>query len=88
MRSDDNGNAARFVLDQHGQLVLNSVRALKQQSDRYVIPHGHINLIASQPVFALTLKYYVLYGEAANIPYIVIGLTRPEFILPFPKRAR
>jgi len=45
----------RFVLDQHAWLDLNSARSLKQQSaGRHVAPLGHIILILSQPVFALS----------------------------------
>ena len=45
----------RFVLDQNAWLDLNSARSLKQQSaGRHVAPLGHIILILSQPVFALS----------------------------------
>ena len=45
----------RFVLDQHAELEFYSASSLKQQSvDRYVVPLGHIILIQSQPVFALS----------------------------------
>ena len=47
----------RFVLDQHAELDFYtcSASSLKQQSvDRHVAPLGHIILILSQPVFALT----------------------------------
>ena len=41
--------------DQNAELDLYSVSSLKQQSvDRHVAPLGHIILIPSQPVFALT----------------------------------
>jgi hypothetical protein len=43
-------NAVRFVLDQHAELDFYSVRSLKQ----HVAPLGHIILILSQPVFALS----------------------------------
>ena len=44
-----------FVLDQHAELDFYSAGSLKQQSaDRHVAPLGHIILILSQPVFALT----------------------------------
>ena len=44
----------RFVLDQHAELDFYSASSLKQQSAvRHVAPRGHINLIPSQPVFAL-----------------------------------
>jgi hypothetical protein len=42
-------------------------------------PHsGHIILIPSQPVFALSPSCYVLSGEATNTNFIVFGLTRLE----------
>ena len=45
----------RFVLDQHAELDFNSSSSLKQQSTgRHVAPLGHIILIPSQPVFALS----------------------------------
>jgi hypothetical protein len=44
-----------FVLDQHAELDFYGVSSLKQQpADRHVAPLGHIILIPSQPVFALT----------------------------------
>jgi hypothetical protein len=45
----------RFVLDQHAELDFYSDSSLKQQSaGRHLAPHGHIILIPSQPVFALS----------------------------------
>jgi len=46
----------RFVLDQHAELDFYSASSsLKQQSaGRHVAPPGHIILIQSQPVFALS----------------------------------
>ena len=45
----------RFVLDHHAELDFNSASSLKQQSaDRHVVPLGHIILIPSQSVFALS----------------------------------
>jgi hypothetical protein len=45
----------RFVLDQHAELDFYSDSSLKQQSaGRHVTPLGHIILIPSQPVFALS----------------------------------
>jgi hypothetical protein len=45
----------RFVLDQHAELNFYSVSLLKQQSaGRQVAPLGHIILIPSQRVFALS----------------------------------
>jgi hypothetical protein len=44
-----------FVLDQHAELDFHIASSLKQQSaDRHVAPLGHIILISSLPVFALT----------------------------------
>jgi hypothetical protein len=52
-RWDDDG--IRFVLDHHAELDFYSVSSLKQQfADGHVTPHGHIILILSRPVFALT----------------------------------
>ena len=51
-RDDDE---IRFALDQHVALDFYSASSLKQQSaGRYVAPLGHIILIPSQPIFALT----------------------------------
>jgi hypothetical protein len=45
----------RFVLDQHADVDYYSASSLKQQSaERHVAPLGHIILIPSQQVFALT----------------------------------
>jgi hypothetical protein len=45
----------RFVPDQHAELDFIVLGSLKQQSvDRHVTPLGHIILILSQPVFALS----------------------------------
>jgi hypothetical protein len=61
-----------FVLDQHHLLDCNSASSLKQQSaDRLVVPLGHIILIPSQPVFALSFHCYMLSWEAANTNVIV-----------------
>jgi hypothetical protein len=44
-----------FVLDQHAELDFYSASSLKRQSEgRHVAPLGHIILIPSQPVFALS----------------------------------
>jgi hypothetical protein len=51
----DDDDEIRFVLDQHSELDFYSASSLKQQSaGRHVAPLGHIILIPSQPVFALT----------------------------------
>ena len=45
-----------FVLDQHAEMDCYSASSMKQQSaGRHVDPFGHIILISSQPVFALSL---------------------------------
>jgi hypothetical protein len=50
-----NDNEVHFVLDQHAELDFYSASSLKQQSaSRHVAPLGHIILIPSQPVFALS----------------------------------
>ena len=52
-RDDDE---VHFILDQHAELDFYSARLLKQQSEgSHVAPMGHIILIPSQPVFALSL---------------------------------
>ena len=44
-----------IVLDQHAELDFYNASSLKQQSaGRHVDPLGHISLIPSQPVFALS----------------------------------
>jgi hypothetical protein len=44
-----------FILDQHAELDFYSASWLKQQSTgRNVTPFGHIILIPSQPIFALS----------------------------------
>ena len=50
-KEEDDGEV-RFVLDQHAELDFNSSGSLS--ADRHVAPFGHIILIPSQPVFALT----------------------------------
>ena len=45
-------------------------------ADRHVTPPGHIILILSQPVFALSPSCCVLSGEARDTNFIVFGLTR------------
>jgi hypothetical protein len=48
-------NEVRFALDRHAELNFYSASSLKKQSaGRQVAPLGHINLIPSQPVFALS----------------------------------
>ena len=50
---------------------------LKQQSaERHVTPLGHIIVIPSQPVFALTPECCVFSGETAitNTKFIVFGI--------------
>jgi hypothetical protein len=45
-----------FVLDQHAELYVYSASSLKRDksADRHVTPLGHIILIMSKPVFALS----------------------------------
>ena len=51
----DDDDEVRFVLDQYAELDFYSASSLKQQSaGRHVAPLGHIILIPSQPVFALS----------------------------------
>ena len=52
--------------------------AQQQSAARHVAPLGHITLIPSQPVFALSPYCCVFSGEATNTNCIVFGLTRPE----------
>jgi hypothetical protein len=45
----------RFVLEQHAELDFYSASSLsKQSADRHAAPLGHIILIPSRPVFALS----------------------------------
>jgi hypothetical protein len=47
----------RFILDQHAELDFYSASSQKQQSEgRNVTPFGHIILIPSQPIYALSLR--------------------------------
>ena len=67
----------RFVLDQHALLDFYRASSLKQQSaDRHVTLLGHIILIPSQPVFALSPYCIMLSKEATNTNFIVFGLTQ------------
>jgi hypothetical protein len=75
----DDDDEVRFVLDQHAELDFYNASSLKQQSaGRHVAPPGHIILIPSRPVFALSPYCCVLSGEATNTNLIVFGLARPE----------
>jgi len=49
-----NDDEVRFVLVQHAELDFYSASSLKQSMGRHVAPLGHIILIPSQPVFALS----------------------------------
>ena len=63
-----------LFLDQHTGLAFYSASSPKQQSaGRQVAPLGHIILIPSQPLFALSPK--CACGEATNANFIVFGLT-------------
>ena len=67
-----------FVQDQHTELDFYSASSLNQKSaGRHVHPLGHIILIPSQPVFALSPSCCMLSGKATNTDFIVVGLTRP-----------
>ena len=58
---DDDVN---LVLDLHAELDFDSASLLKQQSaDGHAAPHGHIILILSQPVFALSLHNAVFLAK-------------------------
>ena len=49
------GGLTGMVLDQYAEMDFYSANSLKQQSaDRHVAPLGHIILILSQPIFALS----------------------------------
>jgi hypothetical protein len=62
----------RFVLEQHPELHIDSASSLKQQSaGRHVAPLGHIILIPSQPVFALSPECCV-HREATHTNVIVL----------------
>jgi len=52
-----------------------SVSSLKQQG-KHITPIGHINLIPSQQVFALSLFCCVPSDEEGNINVIDFGVTR------------
>ena len=66
----------QFVLDQHAELDFHMASSLKQQSaDRHIDPLGHIILIPSQLVFALSPKCSVLSEKATNTNCIVFGLS-------------
>jgi hypothetical protein len=54
-QTKDDDDEVHFVLDQRAELDFYSAYSLKQQSaGRHVAPLGHIILIPSQPVFALS----------------------------------
>jgi hypothetical protein len=56
--------------------IFYSARALKQSAHWHVALLGHIILIPSQPVFALTPYSCVLSGKAIHANTIVFDLTR------------
>ena len=69
-----NNDQVHFVQDQHD---FYSASLLKQHSaDRHVTPLGHIILIPSQPVFALSSECCMLTREETNTNFIVFGLTQ------------
>ena len=55
-----------FVLDQHSYLDFYSAGTQQQSAGGYVAPFGHIIVISSQPVFALTPYWCMLSVEATN----------------------
>jgi hypothetical protein len=72
-----------FVLDQHAQLDFYSASSLKQHSvGRHIAPLGHINLIQSQPVFALTPWYILTLSQFFNTVCLaenkLSGLAQPR----------
>ena len=73
----------RFTeLDQHAELGFYSASSLKQQSaGRHVTPLGHIILIPSQPVFALSPQCRVLSREASGLE-LTIYHTREDITPP------
>ena len=65
---DDDDDEVRFVLDQHAELDFYGAISLKQQSaDRYVASLGHIILLQSQPVFALSPYWCACFAEEQQI---------------------
>jgi hypothetical protein len=73
-----NNDDVYFVIDKYALLDPYSVRSLKQQSaGRYITAFGHIIVIPSQPVFSPTHWSCVHSREAANIIFLVFGLTQP-----------
>ena len=62
-------DAVRFVLHQRAELDFYSASSQKQQSaGRHVAPLGHIILITSQPVFALSPL--MMRAEKQQIPIL------------------
>jgi hypothetical protein len=62
-----NDDDVRFVLDQHAELDFYCASSLKQQSAGWhVTPLGHIILILSQPVFALSRLWAVWSGQTKD----------------------
>ena len=71
-----------FVLDQHSYLDLYSAGTQQQSAGGYVAPFGHIILISSQPVFALTPYWCMLSVEATNTNFTVIWIDTIEARTP------
>jgi hypothetical protein len=72
----------RFALDQHTELDFYSAISPKQQSaGRHVAPLGHIILIPSQPVFALSPYCCVISGEASKYQFLIIYIPMQGEIL-------
>jgi len=68
-KEEEDDDEVHFVLDQYAELDFYSASSLKQQSaSRHVAPIGHIILIPSQPVFALSPL--MLRAEKQQIPIL------------------
>ena len=79
IRRDDDGVC--FVLDQYNEFDLYSACSLKQQSVGIDVgPLGHIILIPSQPVFALTPYFFFFYSTRArthDLIHLTLTITPP-----------
>jgi len=71
----ENNDEARFVVDQH-VFFYRSSSLTQQSADRHVVQLGHIILIPSQSVFAVSSQCCVLSRKATNTNFIDFGVTR------------
>jgi hypothetical protein len=72
----DYDDEVRFAPDQHAELDFYSALSPKQQSaGRHVAPLGHIILIPSQPIFALSPYCCVISGEASKYHFLPLLFT-------------